>query len=572
MHENTREWHSCHSLTPQTRINKRPLSVGDHELNSGPIATRNRSKTIHSTHETVRRYQGLTDCPIDSNNSYNNNNNNYNNISINNNIFNNNNECNESTFSQNSFNSSNYLFHNFNDCTPNANFDHHLITTSSTTSSTDAIDYGFMRTTSGVTFGEYLPSSSIQTNICPIVRPFSHPRNPKSMTNAIAFRAETQTSRPLMSSFNRNHTYSGVELSQHNIESNNIKSDESVAKTDSNEKFNEMPSHYSRTQIKSPNILKQLLITKAITNQSIQTSNPLNPIETNANNSLHSIPTQAEKAQFRRSLDSATNLVFHRRNGLPLTSSPAPMRKSGTCFDFDSSLTSVNAIKKALFEKDPDIETEITFQPVSQLSTSAPPSTTISSLLGNFEESVLNGRLDPVSTVHGFTAEMGASGSFCPRHKTYPVTVFFYTLQDSDKVDRVSSPYLGHINLGKKGYHIPRKGTVQVTLFNPHGTVVKMFVVRYDLSDMPPNSKTFLRQRTLFMPSDAHETDADNRKWLRYLIHLRVESSKSGRIYLHTDVRIIVFRKHDLDVATINGLRPYELRSFTQCPVNPKYS
>ncbi|XP_054161914.1 atos homolog protein A-like [Oppia nitens] len=249
----------------------------------------------------------------------------------------------------------------------------------------------------------------------------------------------------------------------------------------------------------------------------------------------------------------------------------APMRKSGTCFDFDSSLTSVKAIKKALFEKDPEADPEVNPRMIT-LSTSAPPSTTTSSLLGNFEESVLNGRIEPVSTVEGFTAELGASGSFCPRHKTYAVTVFFYTLQDTDKMDKVSSPYLGHISLGKKGYHIPRQGTVQVTLFNPHGTVVKMFVVPYDLNDMPPNCKTFIRQRTLFMPSEANERDPDNRKWLRYLIHLRVESSKSGRIYLHTDVRIIVFRKHDLDVATINGQLPYELRSFTQCPVNPKYS
>lgn len=34
------------------------------------------------------------------------------------------------------------------------------------------------------------------------------------------------------------------------------------------------------------------------------------------------IPTEAEKADFQRSLDSATTLVFHRRTGLPLTSSP----------------------------------------------------------------------------------------------------------------------------------------------------------------------------------------------------------------------------------------------------------
>jgi len=87
---------------------------------------------------------------------------------------------------------------------------------------------------------------------------------------------------------------------------------------------------------------------------------------------------------------------------------------------------------------------------------------------------------------------------------------------------------------------VPRTGTVQVTLFNPNGTVVKMFVVRYDLSDMPPNSRTFLRQRTLFMPNDASENDPESRKWLRYLIHLRFQSSKSGRIRLHTDLRVLV--------------------------------
>lgn len=45
---------------------------------------------------------------------------------------------------------------------------------------------------------------------------------------------------------------------------------------------------------------------------------------------------------------------------------------------------------------------------------------------GSFEESALKGRLEPVATVHGFTAELGASGAFCPPHKRLPVTVFFY--------------------------------------------------------------------------------------------------------------------------------------------------
>ncbi|KAJ8976692.1 hypothetical protein NQ317_018205 [Molorchus minor] len=38
----------------------------------------------------------------------------------------------------------------------------------------------------------------------------------------------------------------------------------------------------------------------------------------------------------------------------------------------------------------------------------------------SFEESVLNGRLEPVSTVHGFTAELGASGTFVPKHLIVP--------------------------------------------------------------------------------------------------------------------------------------------------------
>jgi hypothetical protein len=92
--------------------------------------------------------------------------------------------------------------------------------------------------------------------------------------------------------------------------------------------------------------------------------------------------------------------------------------------------------------------------------------------------------------------------------------------------------FSGHINLGKKGYRVPEKGTIQVTLFNPLGTVVKMFVLMYDLSDMPPNSQTFLRQRTLYMPSDIKGDSNNNngngginsdeaQKWLRYLVHLR---------------------------------------------------
>jgi len=103
--------------------------------------------------------------------------------------------------------------------------------------------------------------------------------------------------------------------------------------------------------------------------------------------------------------------------------------------------------------------------------------------------------------------------------------------------DKTGSPYLAHVNLGAGGgYQVPRRGTVQLTLFNPQGTVVKMFVVLFDLTHMPPNSKTFLRQRTYYMPG--HETDQSPQapKWLRYLIHLRyIDHVRVHRNVCHAD-------------------------------------
>ena len=185
-------------------------------------------------------------------------------------------------------------------------------------------------------------------------------------------------------------------------------------------------------------------------------------------------PTQSETEGFRKNFSSATSMVFHGRTRLPLTSSPAPLRRGAgsSSFGFDSSITSPDGVKRALFRAQSqkathnakEVEeaelgkendggkrrTALRKRNISSsqqaasrvLSASAPASvvTTSSNLLGNFEESVLNGRLEPVSTVDGFTVEIGASGSFHPKHQVVPVTVFFYTLCDSNAV---SSPYLG---------------------------------------------------------------------------------------------------------------------------------
>lgn len=85
----------------------------------------------------------------------------------------------------------------------------------------------------------------------------------------------------------------------------------------------------------------------------------------------------------------------------------------------------------------------------------------------------------------------------------------------------------------RKGYTVPRSGTVQVTLLNPLGTFVHMFVVAYDFRDMPAMATTFIRQRSLMVECEGAaaavggqgsakaDAGADQMRLLRYVIHLR---------------------------------------------------
>ena len=80
----------------------------------------------------------------------------------------------------------------------------------------------------------------------------------------------------------------------------------------------------------------------------------------------------------------------------------------------------------------------------------------------------------------------------------------------------------------RKGYVVPRTGHVQATLLNPMGMVVRMFVVAYDLRDMPTMSQTFVRQRILSFDESANPGQkvddlsvSEQMKLLRYAIHLR---------------------------------------------------
>ncbi|XP_055636187.1 protein Atossa isoform X2 [Toxorhynchites rutilus septentrionalis] len=204
-------------------------------------------------------------------------------------------------------------------------------------------------------------------------------------------------------------------------------------------------------------------------------------------------------------------------------------------------------------------------------------------LMGTLEESLLQRRITPKFQVADFKVLLGASGSFCPTQLTIPVASYFYELPGQ----HLTTPYVSELRLPRKGYSIPRQGTVQVTLLNPLGTVVRMFVVPYDFRDMPAMSMTFIRQRILACDDSNKDalasgrpveqlSNAEQMRLLRYAIHLRFQTSRSGKLSLHTDIRLLISRRTDCDTAAAHAKNlleaPNELKVVTIVPENPKYS
>ncbi|KAJ5493943.1 hypothetical protein N7463_010030 [Penicillium fimorum] len=108
-------------------------------------------------------------------------------------------------------------------------------------------------------------------------------------------------------------------------------------------------------------------------------------------------------------------------------------------------------------------------------------------------------------------------------------------------------------------YRIPQQGQLQIIIKNPHKTAVKLFLVPYDLADMEPGTKTFIRQRSysagpiIDMPLSARKNygtdrpeaslnptqDPQDKPTLRYLIHLHICCPARGRFYLHPSIRVV---------------------------------
>jgi len=193
-----------------------------------------------------------------------------------------------------------------------------------------------------------------------------------------------------------------------------------------------------------------------------------------------------------------------------------------------------------------------------------------SGLLCNFEESALKGRLEPINQVDGFKIQLIIQDRFNPASKTIPLNAYFFNISD----DNTPSLYLGHCSLnesGRKPIRIGKQSTIQATLFNPQGSVVKIFIVPIDVRDIPASSKTFIRQRTYCMPNELPIEEV-KRSWLRYLIHFRLITDRHGRLYIHTDIRMLFSNKDDLDVQNLASGKEFQLVTKTESPQEPKYS
>uniref|UniRef100_A0A7E4W550 DUF4210 domain-containing protein n=1 Tax=Panagrellus redivivus TaxID=6233 RepID=A0A7E4W550_PANRE len=268
---------------------------------------------------------------------------------------------------------------------------------------------------------------------------------------------------------------------------------------------------------------------------------------------------------------------FHPKTRLPLNSSPAPLKR--VPLSLAAKLRARGIVLDSSNGDSSSSDTESVINDEKPVKYGSPQST--HALLCNFEESALKGRLEPVSLLNGFKLQMSVVGStFSVPHTELPMSTYFFDVSADD----APSLYLGHCAFiespfGRKAVHIPKKCVIQATLFNPQNSVVRIFLLKVDVTDMPPRSRTFIRQRTV-AASLLDGTPLPS--GLRYLLHLRLATNRSGKVFMHTDVRLLFSANQtDLDMMNISfdadgnavdGDASYDLVTSTDMPSQPKYS
>jgi hypothetical protein len=158
----------------------------------------------------------------------------------------------------------------------------------------------------------------------------------------------------------------------------------------------------------------------------------------------------------------------------------------------------------------------------------------------------------------------------CPPHCSVAFSASFYNNQQQQEQERVVQtvaaapppPFVGTVDLSvdpqgtpSPGYRIPSKGQLQIAIKNPNKFLVKLFLVPYDVSAMPRNTKTFLRQKAYSQSSPLV---------LKYAVHLQLCRTDKNRVYLYNQVRV-VFVNRSLDARE-------QLLTVCEGPKEPVYS
>lgn len=212
-----------------------------------------------------------------------------------------------------------------------------------------------------------------------------------------------------------------------------------------------------------------------------------------------------------------------------------------------------------------------------------PNSSLFGSFVGSYEQSLLNGRMSTFpSKPLWFSLDIGVIGMGncksklkCPQHRSITFPAYYYEFEN-DALQ--TTPYVGNVdiegNQHKHGYRIPFQGQLQVIIKNQK-IPFKIFLIPYDLSDMPLDTKTYLRQKSYLtkdqMPSShpfsfsrttsSSELHFNGNDILQHAIHLQVICTKQKRLYIHHSIRVVFSHR----------IPDQKLRVVNEVPLDPRF-